>query len=41
VVQPLLTAIALFRRGAQFVQQRYPFGVFQAELEKILGECGR
>lgn len=31
----------LGRRGAQLVQQKYQFAVFQAELEKILGECGR
>ena len=30
----------LGRRGAELVQQKYQFGVFQAELEKILGECG-
>ena len=31
----------LGRRGAESVQQKYAFAVFQAELEKILGECGR
>jgi len=27
----------MFRRGAQLVQQKCQFGIFQAELEKILG----
>lgn len=31
----------LGRHGAQLVQQKYQFAVFQAELEKILGEFGR
>jgi phosphatidyl-myo-inositol dimannoside synthase len=30
----------LGQRGAQLVQQKYDFAVFQAGLEQILGECG-
>jgi phosphatidylinositol alpha-1,6-mannosyltransferase len=28
------------RRGAHIVRQKYSFHIFQAELERILGECG-
>jgi len=30
----------MFRSGAELVQQKYEFGVFRAELEKILRERG-